>query len=167
MSGDRRRHLPDERPSITHKVAVAGHEIYLVVGLFADGSPGEIFVHTGKEGSTVSGWADAWAVGISTQLQYGVPLAKIVEKMRNARFEPAGRTSNPAIPDATSMVDYVGRWLEAKFAKHLDAPVDAPATAPVAEKVEASEGIRIVPYWIGKDSREKRSLLHRLLELFL
>jgi ribonucleoside-diphosphate reductase alpha chain len=111
-----REHLPDERKSITHKFSVADQEGYLTVGLYDDGRPGEVFVKISKEGSTVSGLMDAVALLTSVTLQYGVPIDDLARKLKNARFEPYGRTTNPEIPWATSLVDYIFRWLELKFA---------------------------------------------------
>ena len=110
-----RRRLPDERHAITHKFDIAGHEGYVTVGLFGDGTPGEIFLVMAKEGSTISGFADAFAQAISYSLQYGVPLQVLVDKFSHARFEPAGMTKNPDVRVAKSIVDYVFRWLATKF----------------------------------------------------
>jgi ribonucleoside-diphosphate reductase alpha chain len=111
----KRRKLPDERHSITHKFDIAGHEGYVTVGLFEDGTPGEIFLVMAKEGSTISGFADAFAQAISYALQYGVPLQALVDKFSHARFEPAGMTKNPEIRFAKSIVDYIFRWMATKF----------------------------------------------------
>jgi len=111
----KRRKLPDERNSITHKFDIAGHEGYITVGLFDDGTPGEIFLTMAKEGSTISGFADAFAQAISYALQYGVPLQVLVDKFSHARFEPSGMTKNPEIRFAKSIVDYIFRWLATKF----------------------------------------------------
>jgi ribonucleoside-diphosphate reductase alpha chain len=110
-----RRRLPDERQSITHKFDIAGHEGYITVGMFEDGSPGEIFLVMAKEGSTISGFADAFAQAISYALQYGVPLPVLVDKFSHARFEPSGMTRNPEVRFAKSIVDYVFRWMATKF----------------------------------------------------
>src|SRR5690606_28254556 len=110
-----RRRLPDERQSITHKFDIAGHEGYITVGMFEDGSPGEIFLVMAKEGSTISGFADAFAQAISYALQYGVPLQVLVDKFSHARFEPSGMTRNPEVRFAKSIVDYVFRWMATKF----------------------------------------------------
>jgi ribonucleoside-diphosphate reductase alpha chain len=110
-----RRRLPDERQALTHKFDIAGHEGYITAGLFEDGSPGEIFLVMAKEGSTISGFADAFAQAISYALQYGVPLQVLVDKFSHARFEPSGMTANPQIRFAKSIVDYVFRWLATKF----------------------------------------------------
>jgi len=110
-----RRKLPDERRSITHKFDVGGHEGYITVGLYEDGQPGELFLTMAKEGSTISGFADAFAQAISYALQYGVPLQDLVDKFSHVRFEPSGMTRNPDIRFAKSIVDYIFRWLAAKF----------------------------------------------------
>jgi ribonucleoside-diphosphate reductase alpha chain len=110
-----RRRLPDERQSLTHKFDIAGHEGYITVGLFADGQPGEIFLVMAKEGSTISGFADAFAQAISYALQYGVPLQVLVDKFSHARFEPSGMTKNPDVRFAKSIVDYIFRWMATKF----------------------------------------------------
>jgi ribonucleoside-diphosphate reductase alpha chain len=110
-----RRKLPSERSSITHKFSIGGHEGYLTVGKYEDGTPGEIFIKMAKEGSTLSGIMDAFALSVSIALQYGVPLRALVDKFVNSRFEPSGYTGNPEIRYAKSIVDYIGRWLGAKF----------------------------------------------------
>jgi ribonucleoside-diphosphate reductase alpha chain len=114
-SGPRRRRLPDERQSITHKFDIAGHEGYITVGLYEDGQPGELFLTMAKEGSTISGFADAFAQAISYALQYGVPLQDLVDKFSHVRFEPSGMTKNPDVRFAKSIVDYIFRWLATKF----------------------------------------------------
>jgi ribonucleoside-diphosphate reductase alpha chain len=111
----KRRKLPDERNAITHKFDIAGHEGYITVGLFDDGTPGEIFLTMAKEGSTISGFADAFAQAISYSLQYGVPLQVLVDKFSHARFEPSGMTKNPEVRFAKSIVDYIFRWMATKF----------------------------------------------------
>jgi ribonucleoside-diphosphate reductase alpha chain len=134
-----RRKLPDERHSITHKFSIAGHEGYITVGMYEDGTPGEIFLVMAKEGSTISGLMDAFATSISMALQYGVPLEALVEKFSHVRFEPSGFTKNSEIPYAKSITDYIFRWLASKFlsAEHQEAvgvrTTDAslkPASAP-------------------------------------
>ncbi|HUS82242.1 MAG TPA: vitamin B12-dependent ribonucleotide reductase, partial [Dehalococcoidia bacterium] len=110
-----RRRLPDTRQSITHKFSIEGHEGYITVGSYEDGSPGEIFITMAKEGSTISGMMDAFATSISLTLQYGVPLKDLVNKFGHMRFEPAGMTQNRDIPMAQSVVDYVFRWLGSQF----------------------------------------------------
>lgn len=118
----RRRRLPQERVALTHKFSVAGHEGYLTVGLFEDGSPGELFCTMAKEGSTISGLMDVFATAISLSLQYGVPLRVLVEKFSHTRFEPSGFTKNPKIPMASSVCDYIFRWMGLKFLKGNDRP---------------------------------------------
>src|SRR3989449_222204 len=113
-----RRKLPDERQAITHKFDIQGHEGYITVGLFEDGQPGEIFLVMAKEGSTISGFADAFAQAISYALQYGVPLQALVDKFSHVRFEPSGMTRNPEIRFAKSIVDYIFRWMASKFLSH-------------------------------------------------
>jgi ribonucleoside-diphosphate reductase alpha chain len=115
FQGTKRRKLPAERNSITHKFSVGGHEGYITVGMYADGHPGEIFIKMAKEGSTLSGIMDAFALSVSISLQYGVPLRALVDKFVNSRFEPSGYTGNPRIRYAKSVVDYLGRWLGGKF----------------------------------------------------
>ncbi|RYX84162.1 vitamin B12-dependent ribonucleotide reductase [bacterium] len=110
-----RRKLPDERQSITHKFSIAGQEGYFMVGLYEDGSPGEIFIKMSKEGSTISGLMDSFAVAISMCLQYGVPLRVLVNKFSHTRFEPSGYTTNRDIPLAKSLMDYIFRWFDQKF----------------------------------------------------
>jgi len=110
-----RRKLPDERQSLTHKFNVGGHEGYITVGLYEDGTPGEIFLTMAKEGSTISGVMDAFATSVSFALQYGVPLSFLVQKFSHMRFEPSGFTPNPQIPYAKSILDYLFRWMAAKF----------------------------------------------------
>ena len=113
--GTKRRKLPSERDSITHKFSIGGHEGYITVGKYQDGTPGEIFIKMAKEGSTLSGIMDAFALSVSISLQYGVPLRALVDKFVNSRFEPSGYTGNPKIRHAKSVVDYIGRWLGGKF----------------------------------------------------
>jgi ribonucleoside-diphosphate reductase alpha chain len=110
-----RRKLPDERASITHKFSIGGHEGYITVGLFEDGTPGEIFITMAKEGSTISGLMDSFATVVSYGLQYGVPLKFFVDKFSHVRFEPSGWTGNPQVPYAKSIMDYIFRWLAVKF----------------------------------------------------
>ncbi|MCP4201447.1 MAG: vitamin B12-dependent ribonucleotide reductase [bacterium] len=110
-----RRKLPDERRAITHKFVVSGHKGYLTVGLYDDGTPGEIFVVMAKEGSTISGLMDAFATAISIALQHHVPLETLIAKFAHTRFEPSGFTNNPEIPIAKSVSDYMFRWLGSKF----------------------------------------------------
>jgi ribonucleoside-diphosphate reductase alpha chain len=110
-----RRKLPDERKSITHKFSIGGHEGYITVGMYDEGAPGEIFITMAKEGSTISGLMDAFATAVSFNLQYGVPIKFLVDKFAHVRFEPSGWTGNQQIPYAKSIMDYIFRWLGAKF----------------------------------------------------
>ena len=139
-----RHKLPSERSSITHKFSIGGHEGYLTVGKYEDGNPGEIFIKMAKEGSTLSGIMDAFALSVSIALQYGVPLRALVDKFVNSRFEPSGYTGNPEIRYAKSIVDYIGRWLGAKFISpdYLDSAAAAeediaPAAAGTGAKLLA------------------------------
>ena len=135
-----RHKLPDERNSITHKFDIAGHEGYITVGLYEDGMPGELFLTMAKEGSTISGFADAFAQAISYALQYGVPLQDLVDKFSHVRFEPAGMTKNPDVRFAKSIVDYIFRWMAAKF---LSPEAQYRAGVNVAEVVTTPEQLTL------------------------
>ena len=135
-----RRRLPATRPSITHKFNVAGHEGYLNVGLYKDGTPGELFITMAKEGSTVGGMMDAFATAISLNLQYGVPLESLVKKFSHQRFEPSGMTDSRDIPFAKSIVDYIFRWLGLEFLSE-ESPPEPIATSHVDSGVSASPGL--------------------------
>jgi ribonucleoside-diphosphate reductase alpha chain len=140
-----RRKLPDERHSLTHKFSVGGHEGYIHVGLYDSGEPGEIFIRMAKEGSTISGLMDSFATAVSLALQHGVPLRLLVDKFSRMRFEPSGFTGNPELPRATSVMDYLFRWLGSKFLRSEDeaegteeskpsesaAPAALPSSSPV------------------------------------
>jgi ribonucleoside-diphosphate reductase alpha chain len=108
--------LPEERHSFTHKFSIGGHEGYITVGMYEDGSPGEIFVRMAKEGSVIAGLMDSFATAVSLSLQHGVPLPLLIEKFKGTRFEPSGFTGNQEIPIATSIMDYLFRWLALRFA---------------------------------------------------
>ena len=110
-----RRKLADERQSLTHKFSIGGHKGYITVGLFEDGTPGEIFITMAKQGSTISGLMDSFACMTSFALQYHVPLKFLVGKLSHARYEPSGWTGNPELPYAKSITDYVFRWLGLRF----------------------------------------------------
>jgi ribonucleoside-diphosphate reductase alpha chain len=110
-----RRALPAERHALTHHFEIGGHDGYITVGLYEDGTPGEIFVKMAKEGSTVSGLMDSFAIAVSYALQYGVPLDFLANKFAHVRFEPQGFTRNPEIPIAKSIIDYMFRWLASRF----------------------------------------------------
>ncbi|MDA1095030.1 MAG: vitamin B12-dependent ribonucleotide reductase [Acidobacteria bacterium] len=132
-----RRRLPDERKAMTHKFDIAGHEGYITVGLFEDGTPGEIFLVMAKEGSTISGFADAFAQAVSYALQYGVPLQVLVDKFSHVRFEPSGITKNPGVRVAKSIVDYVFRWMATKFLSE-EAQFHAGVNVPAGNEMAAS-----------------------------
>src|SRR6059036_3634461 len=154
-----RRRLPEEREAIIHKFSIAQNEGYLMVGLYDDNTPGEIFVVMSKEGSTISGLMDAFSTSISLALQYGVPLKVLVNKFTHTRFEPAGITTNQDIRFAKSVVDYIFRWLGLKFLpkEEQDAlglarttlengtqvklvePVGSKAAAPIAAEVNTRD----------------------------
>jgi ribonucleoside-diphosphate reductase alpha chain len=110
-----RRRLPDTRTAVTHKFEIAGHEGYLTVGLFENGQPGELFITMAKEGSTIGGLMDSIGTLTSLALQYGVPLDALIKKFAHQRFEPSGFTRNPDIRNASSIIDYVFRWLGHQF----------------------------------------------------
>ena len=110
-----RHKLQEERASITHKFNIGGHEGYITVGLYPNGEPGELFITMAKEGSTVSGLMDSFALAVSISLQHGVPLKLFCEKFAHTRFEPSGWTSNPDIGYAKSIMDYIFRWLQLRF----------------------------------------------------
>lgn len=111
-----RRALPRERKSFTHKFEISGHEGYITVGLYDDGAPGEIFLNGfGKDGSFIQCMMGVWAKAMSNSLQYGQPLHKVVSNYLEMRFEPYGATSNPDIPNAKSIPDYLARWLALHF----------------------------------------------------
>jgi ribonucleoside-diphosphate reductase alpha chain len=115
-AGPKRKRMPRERQSITHKFSLGGHEGYITAGMYEDGTVGEIFLtDIGKEGSTLRGMMNAFATAISIALQYGVPLETLVQKFSYMRFEPEGITNNPEIPFAKSMPDYIMRWLASRF----------------------------------------------------
>ena len=114
--GPKRKRMPVERKSLTHKFSIGGHEGYITAGMYEDGTVGEIFLtDIGKEGSTLRGMMNAFATAISISLQYGVPLETLVQKFSYMRFEPEGITNNPEIPFAKSMPDYIMRWLASRF----------------------------------------------------
>ncbi|MCI0364770.1 MAG: hypothetical protein L0Y44_09510 [Phycisphaerales bacterium] len=115
IAANKRMVLPTTRKSVTHKFAIAGHEGYLTIGLFADGSPGEIFIKMSKEGSTLSGLIQGFCRAFSLALQYGLSIQDAVDRFRNMRFDPMGPTSNPQIPEALSILDYVARYLELNY----------------------------------------------------
>lgn len=137
--GPRRTRLEDTRQSITHKFEVAGHEGYLTVGLYTNGSPGELFITMAKEGSTVGGLMDAFGTAVSICLQYGVPVEALNRKFMHARFEPSGFSKNPDIPMAKSLVDYIFRWMHLTFVENK--PVMAVAPMQISEPVSSDSSL--------------------------
>ena len=122
-----RHHLPSERMSVTHKFNIGAHEGYITVGLYPDGQPGEIFVIMAKEGSTLAGLMDSFAISISLALQHGVPLKLFCERFSHTRFEPSGWTEHGY---AQSIMDYLFRWLKFRF---IDgSPMDSSSLSPDA-----------------------------------
>jgi ribonucleoside-diphosphate reductase alpha chain len=134
-----RRRLPDTRDSLTHKFNVAGHEGYLIVGLYEDGRPGELFITMAKEGSTIGGLMDSLGTAISVALQYGVPVESLVTKFAHQRFEPMGMTTNADIPFAKSLVDYIFRWLGMQFIPGYR-EVNAPRRPSASDSPSAATG---------------------------
>ncbi|GAB4385773.1 MAG: hypothetical protein Kow0022_12930 [Phycisphaerales bacterium] len=114
-----RRSLPATRRSVTHKFKVSNYEGYLTVGLYEDGTPGEIFIKVAKEGSALSGMCQAFCRAFSIALQYGLSVEDAVVRFKGMRFEPMGHTSNPDIPECHSIVDYVARYLELHYGSRL------------------------------------------------
>ncbi len=137
----KRHRLPDERQSITHKFSIAGHDGYLTVGMYEDGTPGEIFIVMAKAGSTLSGVMDSFATAVSLGLQHGVPLRLFVNKFSHVRFDPHGFTKNPDIPITKSIIDYIFRWLGIKFLGEI--PATAQHEAAKEDLFEA-HGIKAV-----------------------
>jgi ribonucleoside-diphosphate reductase alpha chain len=128
VSRNQRRVLPTTRKSLTHKFAVAGHEGYLTIGVFADGTPGEIFIKMSKEGSTLSGLIQGFCRAFSIALQYGLTVEDAVDRFRGMRFDPMGPTNNPDIPEASSILDYVARYLELYSRRNAEAAREAAET---------------------------------------
>ncbi len=138
-AGPRRKRMPRERQSITHKFSIGGHEGYITAGMYDDGSIGEIFLtDIGKEGSTLRGMMNSFATAISIALQYGVPLETLVRKFSYMRFEPEGITGNPEIPFAKSMPDYIMRWLASRFLD-VDAQEDLGILTPAVRARKAAQ----------------------------
>src|SRR5437588_4421052 len=131
-----RHRMPDTRMSLTHRFEIAGHEGYITVGLYEDGQPGELFITMSKEGSTIGGLMDTVGTLTSIALQYGVPLESLVKKFAYQRFEPSGFTKSPHIRHATSITDYVFRWLACEFIegyKEATSPSRAQPDLPLKE----------------------------------
>jgi len=142
-----REKMPVERASVTHKFSVGGHEGYLTVGMYEDGRPGELFIKMSKEGSTLSGVMDGLALTVSLGLQYGVPLKVFVDKLVNTRFEPSGISANPNIRFATSVLDYIARWLGGRFisADYLKLNGMPPAEGSIIAGMPAATGAMSMP----------------------
>lgn len=111
----RRSKLPDERDSITHSFMVGGHEGEIIVGLYPDGYPGEVFINLGKEGSTMKGLVDGFAILVSLMLQYNIPFKVISDKFIGGSFPPDGPTNHPDIMKATSILDYLFKFMKVRF----------------------------------------------------
>jgi ribonucleotide reductase alpha subunit len=139
-----RRKLPDDCTALRHKFSVGGHEGYLHVGIFDDGSPGELFITMSKEGSTLAGTMDAFGVVTSMALQYGVPLSALVDKFKHTKFEPAGFTLHKEIKTASSIIDYIFRWLDHEFpdgkknADGLPRRIDVEEAAPAVSAANSA-----------------------------
>jgi ribonucleoside-diphosphate reductase alpha chain len=134
-----RHRMPDTRMSLTHRFEIAGHEGYITIGLYEDGQPGELFITMSKEGSTIGGLMDTVGTLTSIALQYGVPLESLVKKFAYQRFEPSGFTKNPDIRNATSITDYVFRYLGCQFIKgykEATSPNRAQSEFPLKEIAE-------------------------------
>ncbi|MFT4569618.1 MAG: ribonucleoside-diphosphate reductase alpha chain [Hyphomicrobiaceae bacterium] len=144
-----RRRLPEDCSSVRHKFDVAGHEGYIHVGFYEDGTPGEIFIKMAKEGSTISGLMDTIATLTSLSLQYRVPLEALVHKFSHVRFEPSGMTKNRDIPFAKSLTDYIFRFLGTRFIDQkgpvtVAPPTEVTTTEPVVDD-ETKPDLRVVP----------------------
>lgn len=135
-----RRRLPDERKAIVHHFSVGGHEGYLMVGLYEDGQPGEIFIRMAKEGSTIAGLMDSLGIAVSLALQYRVPLSVLCQKFSHTRFEPSGWTGVKEIGYAKSIMDYIGRYLALKFLPREGSPSGGGEEIRILEAVHAPAG---------------------------
>lgn len=141
-----RKKLPSERDSITHRFAIGGEDSgkgYIIVGLYEDGTPGEIFIKMDRQGSQLSGFADAWAIAVSILLQSGTTLKEICAKFKGMSFPPNGMTDNQNIRIAKSPIDYIVRWLEGRFIDaelHQD-PVPTLVGDKVCSKCESTEDV--------------------------
>ena len=155
----RPRRLPDTRDSITHRFNGAGHEGYLTVGLYDDGTPGELFITMAKEGSTIGGLMDCLGTAISVALQYGVPIESLVNKFAHQRFEPMGMTTNCDIPFAKSLVDYIFRWMGMEFiAGYREANMPKRPSASARTDDETARGPRSGNEGAARSKRAIRSI---------
>ena len=151
-----RKKLPVERQAMTHKFSIAGHDGYITVGLYDDGTPGEIFLVMAKEGSIISGMMDAFATSVSLALQYGVPLQVLCDKFSHTRFEPSGFTGNPDIPIAKSIMDYIFRWLDLRFGEEARKAREALANEPAAVVTPPAPPVQVAkPPMSADDAHEK------------
>lgn len=128
-----RRRLPDERKAIVHHFSVGGHEGYLMVGLYEDGQPGEIFIRMAKAGSTIAGLMDSFGIAVSMALQYGVSLQVLCDKFSHTRFEPSGWSGNPKIGYAKSLMDYLFRYMALKFLPQDSSPSPADSEIRISD----------------------------------
>jgi ribonucleoside-diphosphate reductase alpha chain len=127
-----RRRLPDERQALVHHFSVGGHEGYVMVGLYDEGQPGEIFIRMAKAGSTIAGLMDSFGIAISMALQYGVPLKVLCDKFSHTRFEPSGWSTVKEIGYAKSLMDYLFRWLALKFLPAMSAASSGAGSSSLA-----------------------------------
>jgi ribonucleoside-diphosphate reductase alpha chain len=143
-TGPVRHRLPDTRRALTHKFDIAGHEGYITVGLYEDGSPGELFITMAKEGSTIGGLMDTIGTLVSLAFQYGVPIETLAKKFAHQRFEPSGFTKNPDIPMAKSITDYLFRWMACQFIpgyREENTPNGGQTEFPLKEIVEQEKKV--------------------------
>ena len=110
-----RKKMPKERMSITRKVSLGGHKLFLTVGLYKDGRPGELFITMSQQGSFAAGMADSFAKLVSIGLQYGVPVETIVSQLKHMRYQPMGFTGDNDITNCSSISDFIAQWFEKKF----------------------------------------------------
>lgn len=143
-----RRHLPATRAAETHKFSIAGHEGYLTYSTFENGDLAEMFIRMSKQGSILAGLLDVFSIAVSVAMQYGVPLKDLVNKFAHTRFEPAGFTTNKEIPGATSIIDYIFRYLGMR---HLsEEEQEDLGIAPAHREIEAVSVSRVLPEPLAK-----------------
>jgi ribonucleoside-diphosphate reductase alpha chain len=161
-----RHRLQEERASITHKFKIGDHEGYITVGLYPDGEPGELFITMAKEGSTVSGLMDSFALTTSIALQHGVPLRLLCEKFAHTRFEPSGWSGNPDLGYAKSIMDYIFRWLQLRFLTGQqqllfeNLRLRSAGTAPAPEGIGDANGSTDAPRTENRDLRTGSGSVH-------
>ena len=144
-NGPYRRRMPDTRESITHKFKIGEHEGYMTVGMHEDGTPGEVFLRMAKEGSTIGGLMDVIGILTSLALQYGVPVSALVRKFEYVRFEPSGWTGNSNMRHASSVVDYIFRWLGMQFSETSRERIEEDGMESGTEAADAGCHERMVP----------------------